>query len=117
MTDSNSNPKRGSIFNIKFDDRKSLYHHFMPQVKNGGLFVATRKSFQLGDEVFMVLSLPDESENLAIAGKVIWLTPAGAQANRPQGIGVQFRDNGGANTRISAHLAGMLESDDPTFTM
>lgn len=117
MTDNEQSPARGAIFNIKFDDKKTLYHHFMSQVKNGGLFVATVKKFQLGDEVFMVLTLPEDTANLAVAGKVVWITPAGAQGSRPEGVGVQFRDNGAANTRISALLAGMLDSDEPTFTL
>ena len=62
----------------------------MPFLSNGGLFVPTNKAYDIGDEVFMLLTLMDEPEKIPIAGKVVWVTPRGAQGNRTAGIGVQF---------------------------
>ena len=90
----------------------------MPFVKNGGLFIPTQKSYNLGDDVFMVLSLMDEPEQIPITGKVIWITPKGAHSNRREGIGIQFSDgNETPANKIETHLAGLLESDRPTQTM
>jgi len=90
----------------------------MPYVLNGGLFIPTNSSYRLGDEVFMLLSLMDEPEKIPIAGKVVWITPRGAQGNRTAGIGVQFSEqDSAANTKIENHLAGSLQSDRPTHTM
>ena len=52
-------------------------------------------------------------------GKIIWITPKGAQGNRAAGVGVQFspQDQGQARGKIETHLAGTLESDRPTNTM
>jgi len=70
--------------------------------------------------VFLLLTLPDSSERLPVAGKVVWVTPAGAQGNRAAGIGVQLADGQeGENVRnkIETALAGTLNSDKPTHTM
>ncbi len=90
----------------------------MPFVQNGGLFIPTGKSYKLGDEVFMLLNLMDEPEKIPVAGKVVWVTPKGAQGNRAAGIGVQFSDQDNtAVNKIETYLAGSLESERPTHTM
>ena len=74
----------------------------------------------LGDEVFLLVTLPESSERLPVAGKVIWITPTGAQGNRTAGIGVQFTDSAEGETvkgRIETLLAGTLNADKPTNTM
>lgn len=66
----------------------------------------------------MLLSLMDESEKIPVAGKVVWVTPKGAQGNRAAGIGVQFSDQDNtAVNKIETYLAGSLNSDRPTHTM
>jgi type IV pilus assembly protein PilZ len=91
----------------------------MPFVKGGGLFIPTKKEYQLGDEVFMLLTLMDDPEKIPVAGKIVWITPVGAQGNRAAGIGVQFssQDEGAARNKIEGYLAGALDSDRPTHTM
>ena len=100
------------------DKKAVLYSAYMPFVQNGGLFVPTNKSYELGDEVFMLLTLMDEPEKIPIAGRVVWVTPRGAQGNRTAGIGVQFSDQDAtANTKIEEYLAGLLNSEKPTHTL
>lgn len=110
---------RQGILSLTIKDKSALYAAYMPFVKNGGLFIPTNKSYKLGDEVFMLLTLMDEKEKLPVAGKIIWVTPKGAQGNRASGIGVQFseQDGGGARTKIETYLAGALKSDRQTHTM
>ncbi|MET3458442.1 MULTISPECIES: PilZ domain-containing protein [Pseudomonas] len=109
---------RNGILSLTIKDKSVLYAAYMPFIKNGGLFIPTNKNYRLGDEVFMLLSLMDESEKIPVAGKVIWLTPKGAQGNRAAGVGVQFNDgDNSARNQIETHLAGSLKSDRPTHTM
>lgn len=110
---------RQGILSLTIKDKNALYAAYMQFVKNGGLFIPTSKSYKLGDEVFMLLSLMDEPERLPVAGKIIWITPAGAEGNRAAGIGVQFsdQDKGVARNKIEGYLAGMLKSEKPTHTM
>lgn len=109
---------RNGILSLTIKDKAVLYAAYMPFVKNGGLFIPTNKTYKLGDEVFMLLNLMDESEKIPVAGKVVWVTPTGAQGNRAAGIGVQFSDQDDvASNKIENYLAGSLDSDRPTHTM
>jgi type IV pilus assembly protein PilZ len=66
-----------------------------------------------------MLTLPESSERLPVPGKVVWITPLGAQGNRSAGVGVQFADGGDSEAlrgKIDALLAG-LNADKPTQTM
>ena len=115
-------PAKGSksgILSLNIKDKAVLYAAYMPFVKEGGLFIPTGRQYELGDEVFMLLSLMDEKEKIPVAGKIVWITPKGAQGNRAAGVGVQFstQDQGNARGKIETHLAGSLESERPTHTM
>jgi len=117
MSDSH-NSSRNGILSLTIKDKAVLYSAYMPYLHNGGLFVPTNKPYRVGDEVFMLLSLMGEAEKIPIAGKVVWVTPRGAQGNRTAGIGVQFSEqDAAANSKIENHLAGSLSSDRPTHTM
>ncbi len=110
---------RQGILSLTIKDKGALYAAYMPFVRNGGLFVPTQKSYRLGDEVFMLLTLMDETEKLPVAGRIIWITPRGAQGNRAAGIGVQFSDQDGGTVRnkIETYLAGGLKAERATHTM
>jgi len=106
------------MLTLNIKDKSALYASYMPFIKNGGLFIPTNKQYRLGDEVFLLLTLMDGAERLPVAGKVVWLTPRGAQGKRQQGIGVQFstQDNGVTQKKIETILAGM-PIDRTTHTM
>lgn len=110
---------RQGILSLTIKDKNALYAAYMQFVNNGGLFIPTNKKYNLGDEVFMLLSLMEEAERLPVAGKIIWITPIGAEGNRAAGIGVQFSDQDGGQVRnkIEGYLGGSLTSDRQTHTM
>ncbi len=109
---------RSGILSLTIKDKAVLYSAYMPFIKHGGLFIPTTKEYKLGEEIFLLLSLMDEPEKIPVAGKVVWITPKGAQGNRSAGIGVQFSDQDDtARKTIENYLAGSLESDRPTHTM
>ena len=110
---------RQGIINLTIKDKNALYAAYMQFIKNGGLFIPTTKRYQLGDEVFLLLTLMDEPERIPVAGKVVWITPAGSEGNKAAGIGVQFNEQDGGATRnkIESYLAGALQSERPTHTM
>lgn len=114
----NSSPRQG-ILSLTIKDKSALYAAYMPFVANGGLFIPTKREYRLGEEVFMLINLIDEPERLPVAGRVIWITPPGAEGYRATGVGVQFsnQDGGNARNKIENYLAGALESDRPTHTM
>lgn len=113
-----SAPKQG-ILSISIKDVAALYASYMPFVKGGALFIPTTRHYRLGDEVFMLVALMDENEKTPIVGRIVWMTPKGAQANRVAGIGVQFSeiDQAKTRTKIENYLAGTLASDRQTHTL
>lgn len=107
------------ILSYNIENKQELYAAYMPFLINGGLFVPTRKDFELGDEVLILLGLMGE-ERIAIPGRVAWLTPQGSQHSINAGVGVQFSDSTEgkqAQSTIVSLLAGMLETDKPTRTI
>jgi type IV pilus assembly protein PilZ len=112
-------PTRQGILSLTIKDKAALYAAYMPFIKNGGLFIPTTKAYSLGEEVFMLLTLMEDNERLPVAGKIVWITPPGAQGNKSAGIGVQFgaQDNGQTRSKIETYLAGALKADRATHTM
>lgn len=110
---------RKGIIAFSITDRGALYSSYMPTVQNGAVFVPTSRTYALDDEVFMLLKLMDDNSPIPVAGRVVWITPAGAQGNKPAGVGVQFSedDNGSTKSNIEQHLAGALQGERPTQTM
>ena len=117
-TPAGRDPRQG-ILSLTIRDKSALYASYMPFIKNGGLFIPTARPYKLGDEVFMLLSLMGDEEKIPVAGRVIWITPKGAQGKRTAGIGVQFseQDQGNTQKRIENYLAGALGGDKPTHTI
>jgi type IV pilus assembly protein PilZ len=108
------------ILIVHYGDKKELYEAYMPFVINGGLFVATKKTYHLGDEVSLLLQLWNEPEKISLTGKVVWITPSCAQGGRDAGVGIQFNLDENAkilHQKIETALAGMLNSDKKTNTM
>jgi len=115
-----ANIARPSVLSLNISSKSALYAAYMPFLKRGGIFVPTPKTYKMGDEVFMLLSLIDEPGKLPIAGTVVWITPAGSQGNKTQGIGVQFNDDESgvaAKGKIEALLGGHLGANRPTHTL
>ncbi len=112
-------PARQGILSLSIKDKNALHAAYMAFVVNGGLFIPTNRDYEMGEEVFMLLSLMEETERIPIAGKIIWKTPAGCEGYRATGIGVQFsdQDGGTARSKIETYLAGSLESSRSTHTM
>jgi len=111
---------KAGVMSLSIKEKPALHAAYMSFVKGGGLFIPTSRPYKLGDEVFMLLTLMEEPAKLAIAGKVVWITPPGAQNNRTQGIGVQFTQNENgiaARNKIEAMLGSALQSNRPTHTM
>jgi type IV pilus assembly protein PilZ len=111
---------RPSVLSLAIKEKSALYAAYMPFLINGGIFVPTNKSYRIGDEIYLILSLMDDPSKYPIAGKVAWVTPAGANNNKAQGIGVHFpADESGqrARMRIEELLGAALGSSRATHTL
>jgi type IV pilus assembly protein PilZ len=113
-------PVRPGVLSLSIKERSSLFAAYMPFIKGGGLFIPTNKSYKMGEDVFMLLTLMDDPSKLPVSGKVVWVTPTGAHGGRTQGVGVQFAPNESgkaAQNKIEGLLGGSLKSVRPTHTM
>ncbi|WP_374580778.1 PilZ domain-containing protein [Pseudoduganella sp.] len=120
-TDPNTVPlNRPTVLSLAIKEKAALYAAYMPFLKHGGMFVPTQKPYKIGDEIYLLLSLMDDPNKYAIAGKVVWITPAGAANNKTQGIGVHFPDDEtGTRTRLRIEeiLGAALRSSRATHTL
>lgn len=113
-------PPAAGVVTLNIKERSALYAAYMPYVVGGGIFIPTHKAYHIGDEILMLLGLPDDPKKYPVAGHVAWITPNGTHSNKLQGVGVQFKQDEGAaalRARIEELLAGMLMSAQPTHTM
>ena len=111
---------RPGVLSLNIRERAALYAAYMPFLRGGGIFIPTPRPYQIGEEVFMLLSLMDDPNRIAVQGKIVWITPEGVQGNRTQGIGVQFtQDETGSSARVTIEkiLGETLASTRPTHTM
>ncbi len=111
---------RPTVLSLAIREKAALYAAYMPFLKNGGIFVPTQKAYKIGDEIYLILALMDDATKYPIAGKVVWITPAGAHNNKAQGIGVHFPDDeSGQRTRarIEEILGAALRSSRATHTL
>lgn len=111
-------PKQG-IITLAIKDKATLHANYMPFIKGGGFFVPTDRSFEIGNEVFLLLTLLDDPERFAITGKVVWINHRTTPGGRNVGVGIQFSGADGIrlNQKISALMGGYTKSDQPTNTM
>lgn len=111
-------PRAGGILNHAIKDMATLYSCYMPYVLGGGLFVPTNRIIPLGEEVFVVVTLPESAEKIPLTGKVIWVNHR-TQGNRPAGFGLQLQGEEGKKLRseIEKLLAGHVASSRPTYTL
>ncbi len=111
--------KRPSVISVSIKDKQALYMAYMPFVENGGVFIQSKKDYRMGEEVFLLLKIMDDSNQIPVAGRVAWITPENAQDSRSKGIGIQFTDNDAPMvvSKIEAKLGESLKSARRTHTM
>ena len=119
MSTSSTSP-RPSVIQLAIKEKAALYAAYIPLFAEGGIFIPTAREYRLGDDVYVLLSLPDDPQRYPVAGKVAWVTPAKAAGSRTQGVGIQFpRDEKSRllKLKIEEILGAALGSDRPTQTI
>jgi type IV pilus assembly protein PilZ len=84
-----------------------IHAAYMPFVRNGGVFYATKEPFSVGGEVNLSVKIMD-LPLFELLGRVVWITPVGAQNGIKAGIGLQFIGEKGQEIvrHIETRLAG-----------
>lgn len=111
---------RPSVIQLVFREKGALYAAYMPMLNDGGLFVPTTREYRLGDDIYLLLSLPDDPQRYPVAGKVAWITPANASGGRTQGVGVRFPNDEKTRllkVKVEEILGTSISSSKPTQTI
>lgn len=111
---------RPSVIQLVFREKGALYAAYIPLFAEGGLFVPTARDYRLGDDIYLLLSLPDDPQRYPVAGKVAWVTPANASGGRTQGVGVRFPNEEkmrALRVKIEEILGTSIQSSKPTQTI
>lgn len=111
---------RPSIVQLVIKEKAELHAAYIPLFKEGGIFISTARDYKLGDDVYLLLTLPEETQRHPVTGKVAWITPAHAAGNQTQGIGVRFPSDDKSRllkARIEEVLGAYLTSNRPTNTI
>ena len=111
---------RPSVVQLAIKEKAALYAAYIPLFKEGGVFIPTSREYKLGADVYVLLTLPDDSQRYPVAGKVAWVTPARAAGNRTQGVGIRFPSDEKSRLlklKIEEILGAHLASDRPTQTI
>ncbi len=111
---------RPSVVQLAIKEKAALYAAYIPLFKEGGVFIPTTREYQLGADVYVLLTLPEDTQRYPVAGKVAWVTPARAAGNRTQGVGVRFPSDEKSRLlklKIEEILGAHLASDRPTQTI
>ena len=111
---------RPSVIQLVFREKGALYAAYMPVFSEGGLFVPTTRDYKLGNDIYLLVSLPEDPQRYPVAGKVGWITPANASGGRTQGVGVRFPSDGKTRAlklKIEEVLGTSISSAKPTQTI
>ena len=112
-------PGRGGVLTCHIENIEMLYASYLSFVSNGALFVPSTQDQQLGNEVFIAVTLPNSSERLPMNGKVVWINSK-TQGGRPAGFAVQIgTDISGQRIKneVERLLAGKVDGLQATYTM
>ncbi len=115
-----ASPARPSVIQLVFREKGALYAAYIPLFTDGGVFVPTTRDYRLGEDLYLLLSLPDDPQRFPVAGKVAWITPANASGGRTQGVGVRFPNDDKSRQlkiKIEEVLGTSIQSAKPTQTL
>ena len=115
-----TNAPRPSVMQLAIKEKGALYAAYIPFFVEGGIFVPTPREYRLGDDVYVLLTLPDDTQRYPVAGRVAWVTPARSGGNRTQGVGIQFPKDEKSRQlkhKIEEILGTSLGSERPTQTI
>ena len=119
MSTSSTSP-RPSVIQLAIKEKAALYAAYIPLFAEGGIFIPTAREYKLGDDIYVLLSLPEDPQRYPVAGKVAWVTPSKAAGGRTQGVGIQFpKDEKSKQLKLKIEeiLGALVGSDRPTQTI
>jgi type IV pilus assembly protein PilZ len=115
-----ANAARPSVIQLSIKEKAALYAAYIPLFADGGIFIPSLRDYRLGDDVYVLLTLPDDPQRYPVAGKVAWITPAKVSGSRTRGVGIRFPADEKSRLlkiKIEEILGASLGSERPTQTL
>lgn len=111
-------PRTGGIIHAHIPDKDTLYACYMPFIAGGGLFIPSNQAVSLGEEVFVLATLPDQPQKVPLTGKVIWLSYQHS-GSHVKGFGMQLSGEKGRYYKSEAEkmLTGLKSEGRTSYTM
>jgi type IV pilus assembly protein PilZ len=119
-TSPSANAARPSVIQLSIKEKGALYAAYIPMFADGGIFIPSLREYRLGDDVYVLLTLPNDPQRYPVAGKVAWITPAKVSGARTQGVGIRFPGDEKSRLlkiKIEEILGASLGSERPTQTI
>jgi type IV pilus assembly protein PilZ len=108
------------VIQLSIKEKAALYAAYIPLFADGGIFIPSLRDYRLGDDVYVLLTLPDDPQRYPVAGKVAWITPAKVSGSRTRGVGIRFPADEKSRLlkiKIEEILGASLGSERPTQTI
>jgi len=111
----------GRMLNLRLESKPIIYASYMSFLEYGGVFMPTTDSFEMHEEVLLVLELVgNKTDKLFVKTKVCWINAHPSPGGRPRGIGLAFTDDEQsikAKILFENILTGLLHNERPTYTL
>ena len=78
MSTSSTSP-RPSVIQLAIKEKAALYAAYIPLFVEGGIFIPTAREYKLGDDIYVLLSLPDDPQRYPVAGRLGHTCQGGGQ--------------------------------------
>jgi len=112
----------GLVLKVTYNSPVDFLADYAQNVSRGGLFIATKEPFEIGERIDFEISFPGLLAPIACTGEVRWRRPAGKSNDQePPGIGLAFVFPGEQKPvalielteRLAAHAAETEKKDSP----
>lgn len=112
----------GKMVSLRLESKPVIYASYMSFIEHGGVFLPTNDTYEMGEEVLLILELvtPRNTEKLAAKTHVCWINSNPSAGGRPKGVGLAFSNDENsikAKGIFEALLSGLLNSDHATYTL
>ncbi len=107
-----------NIVKLNIANRHELLRCYIKQFKGGGVFAKGKYNYKIGDKIFVLISLQETNESIAVNTTVGWIASSSV-IGYPEGIGCQFTSDKAclsAKNKIETMLGTALNKDYESYT-
>lgn len=105
------------VLKVSYEDPRDLLSDYLTDLGDGGLFICTPHSFEIGEEIEFEVSFPGLLEPVPLRGIVRWCRRAqpGEDTVLPDGIGIEFAESDKAFNSDAARLIARIRGSNTAY--